>query len=473
MCAQLHARGRLFEAHKVSYSIGISGTYLLHVRLRNEAASLPGSPFLLQVVPGEAYARSSTLPTEPLEGECGGTDCTLLLETGDKLGNRCIVGGAHITGKPLKPVDPISLKVEDHSDGTYLLRWSCDIPGTYQAHVLLDDEPLINSPVSVMFRASVPVLEHCVLSGSTLPAEEGVAGQAVAKTPMVLRLDFRDRFGNPTMVGNYAGVEEAFKVGVSMIHEKDKQKGTGSKPSIPNMSHKYEGRWIRDSIGRAEAYELSYSAATTGKQELHVWFEASCVAGSLRGPSGVVAPIGEKIACRGTPFWMQVARHPDDLVDTDGQGATAQQDYMVERSVYEECVLRWGACTIDAFSSEATALLPRFWTAKAVAGGPAEGVDAFAQAWTHIGASGGAERLWVHPPVELLMATAEVLHREDRTCEALVCCPSWCKKQVWEFEKLCDDKLRFPHNRLKPVAEDAPQRIEEWALIIFRIPARL
>ena len=45
----LHAHGKLFEAHKVSYSIAIAGEYLLHVRLHQQAVSLPGSPFNLKV----------------------------------------------------------------------------------------------------------------------------------------------------------------------------------------------------------------------------------------------------------------------------------------------------------------------------------------------------------------------------------------------------------------------------------------
>ena len=72
-------------------------------------------------------------------------------------------------------------------------------------------------------------------------------------------------------------------------------------------------------------------------------------------------PSGEKVACGGSPFWVQVSRHPDDLVDTDGLGATAPRDYMVDRSVFDDAQAKWGVATIDAFASEATALLPRFW----------------------------------------------------------------------------------------------------------------
>ena len=43
------------------------------------------------------------------------------------------------------------------------------------------------------------------------------------------------------MVVNYAGVEEAFKVGVSAIDEKDKQKGP-AQAEPPHAAHKYDVR---------------------------------------------------------------------------------------------------------------------------------------------------------------------------------------------------------------------------------------
>ena len=45
----LHAKGKTVETHKVSYSVGRVGTYLLHVRLRQQAVPLNGSPFSLKV----------------------------------------------------------------------------------------------------------------------------------------------------------------------------------------------------------------------------------------------------------------------------------------------------------------------------------------------------------------------------------------------------------------------------------------
>ena len=60
----LHAKGALVKTHQVSYSVGAAGTYLLHVGLRQKEAILPGSPFVLTVKPGLAFAPCTELPTE-------------------------------------------------------------------------------------------------------------------------------------------------------------------------------------------------------------------------------------------------------------------------------------------------------------------------------------------------------------------------------------------------------------------------
>lgn len=83
----LHAHGQLPPSHRVFYSVGVAGQYLMHVRLRSSAADLPGSPFLLSIKPGPASALSTHLPRE-VRGEVGGR-CSLRISTGDKMGTTC------------------------------------------------------------------------------------------------------------------------------------------------------------------------------------------------------------------------------------------------------------------------------------------------------------------------------------------------------------------------------------------------
>lgn len=87
--------------HRVTYSVGRAGKYLLHVRLRNQALPLAGSPFSLEVRPGVAHAQSTQLPQGalPLRGIVGlgqVAGCHVTMCTADKLRNVCDKGGAKI-----------------------------------------------------------------------------------------------------------------------------------------------------------------------------------------------------------------------------------------------------------------------------------------------------------------------------------------------------------------------------------------
>lgn len=163
----LHAHGQLHEVHKVSYSIGLAGEYLLHVRLRQQAMPIPGSPFFLTVTPGGAHGHSTRLPSGATRGNVGlqpEDGCEMHLVTADKMGNRCIEGGAALevlveqvreseakgTGSSPKGADAknkperaadrmehsesnVGTDVEDHHDGTYTIRWRSKYSGTFRS----------------------------------------------------------------------------------------------------------------------------------------------------------------------------------------------------------------------------------------------------------------------------------------------------------------------------------------------------
>ena len=94
----LHARGQLVRVHTVHYSVGLAGKYRLHVGLRQQAVALPGSPFDLEVEPGEAYALSTRLPPDqlPLRGVVGDSWRGMAMYANDRVGNQCIKGGAKV-----------------------------------------------------------------------------------------------------------------------------------------------------------------------------------------------------------------------------------------------------------------------------------------------------------------------------------------------------------------------------------------
>ena len=105
----------------MSYSIGAAGTYKLHVGLRQQSASLPGSPFTLNpnrpsacmcsprrprlpgspftlhVKPGPAHAPTTLMPSEQLPlSSVAGNRGAFVLRLCDNMGNLCVEGGADV-----------------------------------------------------------------------------------------------------------------------------------------------------------------------------------------------------------------------------------------------------------------------------------------------------------------------------------------------------------------------------------------
>jgi hypothetical protein len=139
-------------------------------------------------------------------------------------------------------------------------------------------------------------------------------------------------------------------------------------------------------------------------------------------------------------------------------------EYRLARSIFETLSERWGACSVDAFSSEATAQLPRFWAE--TAGSAAEAVDAFAQPWAD------EPLVWAHPPPALLPQLVQLLEYTP-TASAIVCAPYW-PGSPW-FRPLCDlasEILIFPPGSLERVAFDAPARLAQWSVAAFRVTPR-
>ena len=121
----------------------------------------------------------------------------------------------------------------------------------------------------------------------------------------------------------------------------------------------------------------------------------------------------------------------------------------------------WGQCTVDAFASPATALLPRYWTPAPIGG--AEATDAFAQTWL-------GERLWVHPPPSLIPHIVQML--EATGAEAFVCVPHW-PGAAWfaPLRDMATELVTFPPGSLRRVAGDAPAQLASWPVTIFRVVA--
>ena len=205
-----NSQGKLHDVHKVSYSIGRAGHYLLHVRLRQQAMAVAGSPFHLHVIPGQAHATGTQLSTQPLRGNVGTTDdagCKMTMHAADRVGNSCTCGGAKV--QIMCESSDMVTKVTDNEDGTYLLRWKSKKSGTFKTRVLIDGFDTIGSPRDVTLISMKPITKKSKVMGDGLKA-------AVVGKVSTLRIAFFDEYDNAALPG------PKFKIGMALVNGKEK-----------------------------------------------------------------------------------------------------------------------------------------------------------------------------------------------------------------------------------------------------------
>ena len=458
----LHSHGKLSDSHRVSYSIGVAGVYLLHVRLRQQGAALPGSPFMLTVRPGEAHALSTKLPAV-LHGEVGGR-CSYTISTADQGGNPCLEGGATLsclceseddlwlrTGGSSSDNGKLNAKSTDHGNGKYTIVWHGERTGTFLVSVTIGGLHVVGSPMRLKLTSTIPDLTKCLTDVQR--SIRAVKGQLT-----MFRIRFRDVYGNsPNCSGAF---RSSITAGLAIANP-------GVKVPTARTEYDFEGSWVdeeSDDGTQIAWYQIAFTPMTAGSYSMHAWVESNAPRPVTNQVPGVVRNYME-----GSPYILDV--HADaanvqsgvrEVIDLSG---IMPGDYKISRDVFEETTKRWGDCTIDAFASVATAMLPRFWTETPKLG--AEGTDALKQEWRY------GERVWAHPPLHLLDALAAFLVQPDRGAEVIVCAP-FRPNADWFFKikKLSNDSTKYMAGRLSKVADDAPSRVHEWPMILFRIPGR-
>ena len=261
---QLHSKGIVQEAHKVAFSVDRVGRYLLHVRLRQQARSVPGSPFALVVRPGDAHQSSSKLllTAIPLTGEVGintpegpKCGCSIVLRTNDRVGNPCAFGGATVKIDNSNP--NAESHCEDHQDGTYTITWTCKVRGSFESKVSINKEQVQGSPVRIQLTSSTPEVSKTIVSGSGL--KSAVAGQ-----PSQILLTFVDIFGNA------CSPNKNFTIGLAMAEAAM----VNSKNKLNEMQFhsNYTSTWRDAATGEMEVTYVPSVAATC---ELHLWWARS------------------------------------------------------------------------------------------------------------------------------------------------------------------------------------------------------
>jgi hypothetical protein len=371
---------------------------------------------------------------------------------------------------------------------------------------MVDGEHVVNSPKDIEFVSTRPVLAMSDVSGSGL-----LHGVVRERSHIMIKLV--DQFGNQTFPTELykAGV----RIGMSLFNADD-ARDLKADEGLPLYEH--EGRWLAE----GNAYEISFVPTSTGECELHLfytlegvqtgsdmWRRAQALAemaafdkspekaktkatakmvakaaasamataqyggrrGSLFASKAFNAALekSERLPFPGSPFTLRIDRNNSDAIKEIG--GTAPADYTVERSVFEDAQRTWRHATIDAFSSAATAMCDRFWTHSEVP--DAEGFNPLnSLKWRSVWKPG--EVVWAHPPVELLLELTEILQHPDRHAETIVCCPLWTSaKWFRELYSISEgDYKKYTAGKLIRVADDAPNRLEEWPIALFHIRAR-
>ena len=297
----LHAKGVIHEWHKVSYTVSIAGTYLLHVRLRGakEALPLPGSPFLLTVSPGLPYGPSTLFGT-PGTGETGQRR-KILIRGLDKVGNAVTVSGAALGGCSLKHLvrgvhggvsaDDLETEIVDHQDGTYSFFATSTRPGTYEVHMSFapDGLPLLGSPAKLLFRSTIPDMSRCEINGPGISSFK-------TNEAATIRVTLNDAYGNRCHPS--ATFTDSCKFGMSMMvvtaqmlaANKGKRMPISDQPLFPDFGGTWKVHDTKD--GGGTYFELKYTRSEGGAGiSLQLWYtkgaegmQKASVSACMRGP---------------------------------------------------------------------------------------------------------------------------------------------------------------------------------------------
>ena len=157
-------------------------------------------------------------------------------------------------------------------------------------------------------------------------------------------------------------------------------------------------------------------------------------------------------------------RSEDNVVADYFSRIARAREYTIDLSIFQAVSRWWGACSVDAFASDASALLPRFWAE--ASGCRAEAVDAFAQPWE-------AElRVWAHPPPSMLPQVVQLLQARPEAA-AFVCVPHWPGSPWFRaLMEMSSEMASFPPGAFQRVAFDAPSLLETWGATVFRVEPR-
>jgi len=177
--------------YSFSYMPTITGTYSVDLRLGGK--SVPGAPLKCTVEPGPTdVLQCSASGMGLLCGEAG-AEGLFQIQARDRFGNRRTVGGDPFSVNFAGPMS-FSPTVVDNNDGTYSIRYTTIMCGSYTVSINLDGKPLPGSPFLLSAIAGRAYGPSCQAEGS------GLQG-CVAGEEAMFMIGAKDIVGNKKIIG--------------------------------------------------------------------------------------------------------------------------------------------------------------------------------------------------------------------------------------------------------------------------------
>lgn len=141
------------------YVPGLIGSRAISIKLGTK--DIYGSPFHVDVVAGDTCAQMCLAHGAGLTSAMLFEEAKFTIQAQDEFGNNKAIGGDlfHVAISPRHHGHYGQvLEIEDNSNGTYLVTYVVSISGRYSIAVLLEKEPISNSPFFVMVENATTTL---------------------------------------------------------------------------------------------------------------------------------------------------------------------------------------------------------------------------------------------------------------------------------------------------------------------------
>jgi hypothetical protein len=151
------------------------------------------SPIVLLVIP-DIPSDKSTAFGPGLDGVVAGAEAPFTVQTKDRFGNLISYGGANVAATVSQGSNTISPTVTDNADGTYTVKYSVQVSGTWVVSVYVETIPIQASPFNAVMHAGPADALKSLGYGPGLE-------QAEAGTPGTFTVEARDQYGNKVVSG--------------------------------------------------------------------------------------------------------------------------------------------------------------------------------------------------------------------------------------------------------------------------------